>query len=123
MKKIIIADDSSTARMFIRRCLQIIGLGDSDFTEAEDGKIALDAAKADPPDLLITDLNMPNMDGEELLKRVKSSPKLNILPVLVITSAGNPAREKVLLEMGAIGVLHKPVSPAVMVEALSDFMD
>lgn len=121
--KIIIADDSSTARMFIRRCLQIIGLGDASYREAVDGKEALDFAKEDPPDLLITDLNMPNLDGEALLKRVKASPKLCDLPVLVITSAGNSAREQVLTEMGAIGVLHKPVSPAVMVEALSDFID
>jgi len=123
MKKIIIADDSGMARMFIRRCLQIIGLGDTDIREATDGREALEMAKDDPPNLLITDLNMPNLDGESLLKRVKSSPKLCDLPVLVITSAGNPAREQALKEMGALGVLHKPVSPAMLVEILGDFIE
>jgi len=54
MKRIIIADDSATARMFIKRCLQIVGLGDAEIIEAEDGKQALEAAKEQPADLLLT---------------------------------------------------------------------
>ena len=123
MKRIIIADDSTTARMFIKRCLQIIGLGDAEIIEAEHGKEALTAAKAQPVDLLLTDLNMPVMDGETLVKWVKASPKLCDLPVVVITSAGNPAKEAQLLELGAHRVLNKPVSPPVMMEALADFLD
>lgn len=123
MKRIIIADDSTTARMFIKRCLQIIGLGDAEIIEAEHGKEALAAAKAQPVDLLLTDLNMPVMDGETLVKWVKASPKLGDLPVVVITSAGNPAKEAQLLELGAHRVLNKPVSPPVMMEALADFLD
>jgi len=123
MKRIIIADDSTTARMFIKRCLQIIGLGDAEIIEAEHGKEALAAAKAQPADLLLTDLNMPVMDGETLVKWVKASPKLGDLPVVVITSAGNPAKEAQLLELGAHRVLNKPVSPPVMMEALADFLD
>ena len=123
MKRIIIADDSTTARMFIKRCLQIIGLGDAEIIEAEHGKEALAAAKAQPVDLLLTDLNMPVMDGETLVKWVKASPKLGDLPIIVITSAGNPAKEAQLLELGAYRVLNKPVSPPVMMEALADFID
>lgn len=123
MKRIIIADDSATARMFIRRCLEIIGLGDAEIVEVEDGKEALAAAKEITPDLLLTDLNMPEMDGETLLKRVKSSPKLCEVPVIVITSAGNPAREAQLLKLGARQVINKPVSPPVMLKALKDFLD
>jgi two-component system chemotaxis response regulator CheY len=123
MKRIIIADDSTTARMFIKRCLQIIGLGDAEIIEAEHGKEALAAAKAQPADLLLTDLNMPVMDGETLVKWVKASPKLGDLPIIVITSAGNPAKEAQLLELGAHRVLNKPVSPPVLMEALADFID
>lgn len=123
MKRIIIADDSTTARMFIKRCLQIIGLGDVEIIEAEHGKEALAAAKAQPADLLLTDLNMPVMDGETLIKWVKASPKLGDLPIIVITSAGNPAKEAQLLELGAHRVLNKPVSPPVLMEALADFID
>ncbi len=123
MKRIIVADDSATARMFIKRCLQIIGLGDAEIIEAEHGKEALTAAKAQPVDLLLTDLNMPVMDGETLVKWVKASPKLCELPVIVITSAGNPAKEAQLLELGAYRVLNKPVSPPIMMDALADFID
>ncbi|MEA3545798.1 MAG: response regulator [Thermodesulfobacteriota bacterium] len=123
MKRIIIADDSTTARMFIKRCLQIIGLGDVEIIEAEHGKEALTAAKAQEVDLLLTDLNMPVMDGETLIKWVKASPKLGDLPVIVITSAGNPAKEAQLLELGAHRVLNKPVSPPMMMDALADFLD
>ena len=123
MKRIIIADDSTTARMFIKRCLQIIGLGDVEMIEAEHGKEALAAAKAQDVDLLLTDLNMPVMDGETLIKWVKASPKLGDLPVIVITSAGNPVKEAQLLELGAHRVLNKPVSPPMMMDALADFLD
>ncbi len=123
MKRIIVADDSATARMFIKRCLQIVGLGDAEIIEAEHGKEALAAAKAQPVDLLLTDLNMPVMDGETLVKWVKASPKLCELPVIVITSAGNPAKEAQLLALGAHRVLNKPVSPPVMMDALADFLD
>ena len=123
MKRIIIADDSATARMFIKRCLQIIGLGDAEIIEVEHGKEALTAAKTQPVDLLLTDLNMPVMDGETLVKWIKASPKLCELPVIVITSAGNPAKEQQLLALGAFRVLNKPVSPPVMMDALADFLD
>jgi two-component system chemotaxis response regulator CheY len=123
MKRIIIADDSATARMFIKRCLQIIGLGDAEFVEVEDGKQALEAAKEQPADLLLTDLNMPVMDGQTLVKWIKASPKLCHMPVVVITSAGNPAKEAQLLELGAHRVINKPVSPPVMMDALADFLD
>lgn len=123
MKRIIIADDSETARMFIKRCLQIIGLGDVEIIEVEHGKEALAVAKSQEVDLLLTDLNMPVMDGETLVKWVKASPKLCDLPVIVITSAGNPAKEAHLLELGAHRVLNKPVSPPVMMDALADFIE
>ena len=123
MKRIIIADDSATARMFIKRCLEIIGMGDAEIIEAEHGKEALAAAKEQKVDLLLTDLNMPVMDGETLVKWIKASPKLCDLPVIVITSAGNPAKEAQLIELGAHRVLNKPVSPPVMMDALADFLD
>lgn len=122
MNRIVIADDSATARMFIRRCLEIIGLGEAALVEAENGREALSLLKEEKADLLLTDLNMPVMDGATLLKWVKSSPRLHDLPVLVITSAGNPAKEQELTALGAFGVLNKPISPVVLMEALKSLM-
>ena len=121
--RIVVADDSQTARMFIQRCLQIIGFQDVEFVEAENGKEALAALKEAATDLLITDLNMPVMDGETLLKWVKGNPRLTDIPVLVVTSAGNPAKEQQLAELGALSVLNKPVNPAMLRTKLTQFLN
>ncbi|MDH4321942.1 MAG: response regulator [Desulfobulbaceae bacterium] len=123
MMRIMVADDSSCARMFISKCLEIVGLTDAEIIEADNGKEALDKLKEQAFDLLITDLSMPVMDGEALLKWVKGTPELQKLPVLVISSAGNPAREKKLLELGAFAVLGKPVSPVTMLKTLEPLLE
>jgi len=117
-KKIVIADDSALARMFIRRCLEIAGLGDSEFFEANDGVEALQRLKEINADMLVTDLTMPNMNGVELLRKISASPRLAGLPVLVVTSAGNEEQRKQLLELGATRILSKPISPPMLVEAI-----
>ncbi|OQY19110.1 MAG: response regulator [Desulfobacteraceae bacterium 4572_35.1] len=123
MKKIVIADDSGTARMMIKRCLEIIGLTETEFLEAENGKEALTLVKQQPVDLLISDLNMPVMDGETLLKWVKASPKLIDLPVLIITSAGNQAKSDQLVNMGAFAVANKPINPAILSNILAPLLE
>lgn len=120
MERILIADDSETARMFVRKCLEIAGCRDAAFVEAADGNEALERMREAPPDLLVTDLNMPEMDGTALLEKVRASPKLCAVPVIVVTSASNPAKDRKLLAMGAKTVLSKPISPASMAQALQE---
>ncbi|MBI5544579.1 MAG: response regulator [Deltaproteobacteria bacterium] len=119
MKKVLIADDSSMARSIIRRCLEIAGGRDWEYVEAPDGAAALEVLRQGGVDLLVTDLNMPTLDGLELVRRARSSPRLNGLPVVVVTSAGNPDVQKKLEEAGAASVLLKPVSPAKLAETLA----
>jgi len=118
LKRVVIADDSQTARMCIRRCLEIIGLTEAEFVEAANGREALAKVKENSTDLLVTDLNMPLMDGAMLLRWIRGNPRLSQLRVLVITSAGNTAREAELLALGAFAVLSKPVSPAALLDKL-----
>ncbi len=118
MKRIILADDSCTARMFIRQCLEIAGFTGAEFVEVADGKAALEAIRSGGADLVVTDLTMPVMDGTEFMKRKAASPRLTDTPVVVITSANNPAKEKELMELGALAVLKKPVTPAILAEVL-----
>ncbi len=82
MKRIIIVDDSSTARMFIQRCLEISSCQDFDFVEAANGREAIEHLRVAPTDLLISDIHMPERDGIELLKHIKSSPKSHDIPVI-----------------------------------------
>jgi two-component system chemotaxis response regulator CheY len=120
--KIIIADDSATARMVIRRCLEIAGCWDADFLEAEHGAKALELAIQEKPDLLVTDLTMPEMDGTMLLEAIVSSEETAEIPVLVITSANNPAKESELRDRGAFAVLEKPVQPAALADLLAPIL-
>ncbi len=118
LKNIVIADDSALARMFIRRCLEIAGLGDANFFEASDGSEAIVKMKEVKADLLVTDLTMPNMNGIELMRRISVSPRLSGTPVLVVTSAGNEEQRAELMALGATKILSKPISPPMLVEAI-----
>jgi two-component system chemotaxis response regulator CheY len=121
--KIIIADDSRTARFLIRQYLEMAGFFQADFIEVESGREALDHLKENAVDLVITDYKMPEMDGLDLLRRVKASPKLHDLPVLVITSFANQAKIDELLENGAFAVLQKPLSLSKLHETVKTFLN
>ena len=110
IKRVLIVDDSSTARSIIRRTLEISGFEELEIGEASNGEEALQVLKENKYDLVFTDLNMPNMDGEQLLKRIKSSPKLNDIPVVVISSMTNESKENKLLSEHAAKIFPKPIS-------------
>ena len=120
--KILIADDSRTARFLIRQYLEMAGFYQAEFIEAASGREALDRLKENSVDLVITDYKMPEMDGLDLLRRVKASPKLHDLPVLVITSFANQAKIDELLENGAFAVLQKPLSLAKLHDIVKPFL-
>lgn len=122
-RKVMIVDDSGTARMFVRRCLEITRkFEDADFFEAANGLEALELLKDKSRTfaILFTDLNMPQMDGEQLFKQVRANPRLTELPVVVISSAGNPAKEQQLREWGVAALVKKPVSPARLNAVLNE---
>ncbi len=122
-KKVLIVDDSSTARSIIRRTLEISGMEDMEIGEATNGQEALDILKANNYDLVFTDLNMPQMNGEQLLKRIKSSPKLNEIPVVVISSMTNESKENTLLSEHAAKIFPKPISLPDMQDFLENYTE
>jgi two-component system chemotaxis response regulator CheY len=119
MSSILIVDDSASARMIARRCLSIAGQSGAVFLEAEHGRAALEVLKSNTIDLVVADLNMPIMDGRTLIRFMRSSPRLNEIPVLVVSSLVNEATEAELHAMGATLVLRKPINPAMMAAAIS----
>ncbi len=110
MERVLIVDDSVMARSIIRRSLEICGLEEVEFREVANGKEALELLRKETVDLVITDLNMPVMGGEELLKRIKSSPKLFGIPVAVVSSLGNSVKKNKLIREYAAAVFQKPIS-------------
>ncbi|OVE77381.1 hypothetical protein BVX99_02615 [bacterium F16] len=119
MKKILVVDDSATARMFTARCMEIAFPEEVEFIEAGDGKEAYNMLKDHHFDLVLSDLNMPVMDGVEFVRRISASPKFHGLPVIVITSSANPEVNDELYSMGAACVVEKPLTPMKMTDALN----
>ena len=117
MKRILVADDSGTARMFTRRCLEVLGYKEAEIVEVANGVDALSELNKRPFDLLITDITMPLMDGMELVKTVSQESQFKQLKIIVVSSAGNPARERELADYGA-QIIGKPISPAKLSKAL-----
>lgn len=118
MNKILVADDSATARMILKRCLEMAGFKGADFLEAKDGQEALEMAEAHLPGFIVADLNMPRMDGESLLTALKASDATKGIPVVIASSAVNPVKNERLQALGALGIVAKPVSPATLRQAL-----
>ncbi len=76
--------------------------------------------RADEYDLVVADINMPVMDGRELLRRIKTSPRLTDLTVLVITSSYNTALVEEMKSLGASKVISKPINPVVIASVLEE---
>ena len=117
-KRILIVDDSATARMIIKRCLQIAGCHDAKYYEAEDGIQAISFLQENEVDLILSDLTMPKMDGKTLIKKLQLRQGMEEIPVVVISSMGNEVTESQLLKAGAKAIIKKPISPAKIVEVL-----
>ena len=121
MERVLIVDDSVMARSIIRRSLEICGLEEVEFKEVSNGKEALELLKKENFDLVITDLNMPVMGGEELLRRMKSSPRLFEIPVAVVSSLGNSVKRNKLIRDYAAAVFQKPLSLPQIQEFIDQF--
>ncbi len=119
--KIITIDDSSTMRRIIKNTLQRIGYG-SDVLEAEDGKQALDILSQNKVDLIITDWNMPNMDGLTFVKKIRSMSEWNDVPIIMVTTEA--AKEDILeaLKSGVNNYIVKPFTPEVLKEKIEVVM-
>lgn len=118
-REILIVDDSSTSRMIIRRCFEIAGYSRAKFIYAENGLDALaELQKNHSIDLLLTDLNMPGMDGVNLIRNIRLLLPGISLPVIVISSTGDSSVDKELLDAGVKAIIKKPVSPDKVVKTM-----
>ena len=117
-RTILIVDDSETSRMIIRRCFMMTGDEESTFLEAEDGIHALSTLAETSVDLIVTDLNMPRMDGVTLVRKLRKGERTKTVPVVVISSMGSDHLVQELRDLDVTAVIRKPLTPAKVREAL-----
>ena len=118
--KFLIVDDFSTMRRIVRGLLKEIGYNNAD--EAEDGAAALQKLKNEKYDFVVSDINMPNMNGFELLKAIKADETLKHLPVLMVTAEARKEDIVRAAQDGAAGYIVKPFTKATLEEKVQKIM-
>ena len=118
--KFLIVDDFSTMRRIVRGLLKEMGCANAD--EAEDGVVALTLLKAQKFDFVVTDINMPNMNGFELLAAIKKDDTLKHLPVLMVTAEARKEDIVRAAQEGAAGYIVKPFTKATLEEKVQKIM-
>jgi len=119
---VLIVDDSPVMRTFIRRVMTLSGFEVGECVEASDGQEALERLRSRPVDVILTDINMPRMNGEEFLRRLEEDAQLRTVPTLVISTDATKGRILKMLSLGAQGYMTKPFSPEALREQLEQVL-
>lgn len=119
--KFLVVDDFSTMRRIVRNLLKELGFVNVD--EAEDGAVALQKLNNIPFDFVVSDWNMPNMDGLQLLQTIRATPHLKHLPVLMITAEAKRENIIAAAQAGASGYIVKPFTAATLNEKLAKIFE
>jgi two-component system chemotaxis response regulator CheY len=118
--KFLIVDDFSTMRRIVRGLLKEIGYNNAE--EAEDGAVALNMLKKGKYDFVVSDINMPNMNGFDLLKAIKADDTLKHLPVLMVTAEARKEDIVLAAQTGAAGYIVKPFTKETLEEKVQKIM-
>lgn len=120
MKRILTVDDAATMRRLVSYTLRSEGY---EVLEAEDGEDALRLLQAQAEgqgvDVIITDINMPRMDGIELVRRLRVLPQFKATPILMLTTESDPAKKQEGKQAGATGWITKPFQPDQLLAAVA----
>ena len=119
---ILVVDDSLPMRSVIMKTIKASGFGAANFYQASDGAKALEELKNEWMDLVITDYNMPEMNGGELITEMKKDDDLNSIPVIVVTTEGSKEKVEEFAEMGADAYVKKPFTPETIKEKLTQLL-
>ena len=116
---VLIVDDSAAIRKILQRMLVQAELKIGKFFEAGDGLEALASLKAQKAGLILSDINMPNMDGLQLLTQIKANPEWKQIPIIMITTEGSQAKVMEAVQLGASGYIRKPFTADQIKEKLT----
>ena len=115
----LIVDDSTAIRKILLRVLNQTGLALGQVHEAGDGKQALEVMALHEISLVLSDINMPNMDGLEFLRALRASERWRTVPVVMITTEGGQAKVQEAIELGAASYVRKPFSADLLRDKLA----
>ena len=118
--KFLIVDDFSTMRRIVRGLLKEMGCNNAE--EAEDGTVALNMLKNGNFDFVVSDINMPNMNGFDLLKAIKADDNIKHIPVLMVTAEARKEDIVLAAQTGAAGYIVKPFTKATLEEKVQKIM-
>jgi len=119
---VLIVDDSSTMREVIKKIIRVSGFDVGECWEAGDGREAMKVLMNEWVDLVLTDINMPNMNGMELITEMKKNQLLRSIPVVMVTTEGGEKRVKEAMKVGASGYIKKPFLPEEIRSTLTSIM-
>lgn len=137
MPKVLVVDDSATMRKIVMKGVSDAGYGDVEFVEASDGAEGLEQLAKNEVDLILTDVNMPNMDGLQFVRCVRDQKALktsavgdkelikkvgNTIPIVMVTTEGGLEKVQEALTAGANDYLKKPFTPAQLQEKIAPFL-
>ena len=118
--RVLVIDDSPAMRTMIRRVLAVAGLEASVVLEAGDGQEALELLEREWVDVILTDINMPRMNGEEFVRRMSESGLTRSIPIIVVSTDGTQVRKEHLEALGVRGYLVKPFQPEDLKDQIED---
>jgi len=120
---VLVVDDSAAIRKILQRVLRQTGMAIRTIHEAGDGQEALEILRVHQPALVLTDINMPKMDGLQFLAAVKGSEKWRDIPVVMITTEGGEAKVGEAVKLGAAGYVRKPFTADQIKEKLAGILE
>ena len=118
--KILYIEDTPSNRLLVKRILLVEGY---DILEASDGKAGLDLAQQEHPDLILMDMNLPDVDGYELTRRIRAIPELSDIPVVAMTANVMHGDREKTLEAGCVGYIPKPIDVDALPEQVERFLE
>src|SRR5258708_21025425 len=119
----LIVDDSATSRGIVKKTLKLTRLPVGEIWEAKNGREGLDQMRANWVDLVLADLNMPDMTGQEMIQAMTGDPLLSKLQVVVVSSEGNQSVLDSLVKQGVRQVVRKPFEPALLREVIEQALE
>ncbi len=119
---ILIVDDSLPMRAVIKRTFKSAGYASSEYHDAANGKEALKVMENGWIDIVITDYNMPVMNGLELIRSIKNQDLFKDIPVVVVSTEGNEAKIKEFMDSGAAGYITKPFTPESIRDLINNIL-